>query len=221
MFSMDVIIVSRTRMKADRICVGGILENKRSVRLLDARGRHYLGSESPLDIGQVYAIEFRNHPRVKPPHIEDILVSSIRFRHAVRNDANLAYFLERSLKIWRGSPTVLFDGKLNWTAYGSAYLKRAGSMPSGSLGFWVPASDLILYCYGGKVRYVLEGTTKNMRFVGFQDAVKRIPSGTLVRVSLARWWKSPGTAEERCCLQLSAWYGLAGPQEHGDCNRAG
>lgn len=49
-------------------------------------------------------------------------------------------------------------------------------------------------------------------YVGFEPAVDLIPKGTLVRVSLARWWRphdSPPDMEERCYLQLSGWYEVA------------
>ena len=53
-----------------------------------------------------------------------------------------------------------------------------------------------------------------MPYVGFEEAVETIPAGTLVRVSLARWWDTNGTTEDRCSLQLSGWYGL--PEEEAE-----
>jgi len=51
----------------------------------------------------------------------------------------------------------------------------------------------------------------NRRFpyVGFEPKVNLIPAGTLMKISLARWWKPEDSdMSERCYLQLSGWYGL-------------
>lgn len=45
-----------------------------------------------------------------------------------------------------------------------------------------------------------------IKFVGYQDAIDRIPQGTIIRLSLANWWDKDGSAENRCYLQLSGWY---------------
>ncbi len=53
------------------------------------------------------------------------------------------------------------------------------------------------------------GWTGSGRFpyVGFESKVDRIPAGTLMRMSLARWWKPEDSdMNERCYLQLSGWY---------------
>lgn len=46
----------------------------------------------------------------------------------------------------------------------------------------------------------------SIKYVGFAEPINKIPAGTLVRVSLARWWRPTETSEERCYLQLSGWY---------------
>ena len=38
------------------------------------------------------------------------------------------------------------------------------------------------------------------------EPISEIPSGTLLRVSLARWWKKYEEEEKKCYLQLSGWY---------------
>jgi hypothetical protein len=46
-------------------------------------------------------------------------------------------------------------------------------------------------------------------FVGFDEPVDVIPAASLIRLSLARWWKHPEADEDfelRCYLQLSGWY---------------
>lgn len=41
---------------------------------------------------------------------------------------------------------------------------------------------------------------------GFQTPLDYIPQGTVLRMSLANWWKKGDSDEERCYLQLSGWY---------------
>ena len=45
--------------------------------------------------------------------------------------------------------------------------------------------------------------------MGFAPKINKIPAGTLIRISLARWWKPDDVdIEHRCYLQLSGWYEL-------------
>ncbi len=46
----------------------------------------------------------------------------------------------------------------------------------------------------------------NIPYAGVTQAIQRIPKGTLIRVSLARWWNKDDKTEERCYLQLSGFY---------------
>jgi len=114
------------------------------------------------------------------------------------------------IKIWKGSSDVLFDGNLQWTSGGSGYISENGGIPTSSVGFWIPDKDLTRKDFNDKVRYSYPLRWRNISYVGFQNPVDLIPAGTLVRVSLARWW-SPNDNEERCYLQLSGWYGLPEP----------
>ena len=51
---------------------------------------------------------------------------------------------------------------------------------------------------------------RGMKYVGEESPIKVIPAGTLVRLSLARWWTpdSEPNDGEKCYLQLSGWYGI-------------
>lgn len=109
------------------------------------------------------------------------------------------------VKLWSGGIDNLFDGKLQWTSGGSGYISANGGIPENSVGFWMPNRDLRRNDYNHKVRYSYPIEGKNISFVGLQNPIDTIPAGTLVRVSLARWW-SPDESEERCYLQLSGWY---------------
>jgi len=204
---MDVIIVSNTHM-SNASCVGGVAGSGRFVRLLDENGYNQ-DIDTPLKIGSVWTIKFENRPNKRPPHIEDILVTNMTFKFSFGSTKKMVEYLIKKLKIkiWRGSTEILFGGKLQWTNGGSGYISEIGEIPDNSVGFWIPDQDLSRKDFKEKVRYSYPLRWRNLPFVGFQKPVDRIPAGTMVRVSLARWW-SPSEDEERCYLQLSGWYDL-------------
>lgn len=202
---MDVIIVSKTHMST-AACVGGVLVNGQFVRLLDANG-HNQDSDTDLNIGDVYTINYNERTNKRQPHIEDILVTNFEFKFSFSSISDMEKYLIEKLNvpIWEGSTEVLFDGNLNWTNNGSGYISESGVIPSNSVGFWRPDQNLSRRDYKNKVRYSYPIRWRNITYVGYQDPIDPIPAGTLVRVSLARWW-SPDENEERCYLQISGWY---------------
>ena len=208
---MDVIIVAKTHM-SNAICVGGVLANGRLVRLLNENGYNQ-DSDTKIEIGEVYTISFSERVERKPPHTEDILVHSMAYKFTFDSIEKMVRYLtsEINIRIWKGSSDVLFDGKLLWTSGGSGYISKSGEIPDNSVGFWIPDKDLNRKDFNEKVRYSYPLRWRNISFVGCQNPVDKIPAGTLVRVSLARWW-SPNDDEERCYLQLSGWYGLPDTQ---------
>lgn len=212
---MDVIIVSKTHMSS-AACVGGVLANGRFVRLLNSDGYNQ-DSDTDLEVGDVYTITFSDRTEKNPPHVEDILVHSMKHKFSFSTIEKMVEYLTEKLKVkvWKGSTEILFDNNLQWTSGGSGYISESGGIPDNSVGFWIPDKDLIRKDYNEKVRYSYPIRWRNISFVGFQEPVDKIPAGTLVRVSLARWW-SPNDDEERCYLQLSGWYGLPEPKEIED-----
>lgn len=203
---MDVIIVSKTHM-ANHACVGGVLADGKFVRLLNSDGYNQ-DSDTDMEIGKVYSITYTQRRNTIPPHVEDILVNSITFKFTFESISKMVDYLKNKLniKIWRGDPNNLFDGKLQWTSGGSGYISK-NNIPANSVGFWMPDRNLNRNDYNEKVRFNYPISGRNISYVGYQSPVNIIPSGTLVRVSLARWW-SPNDEEEKCYLQLSGWYGL-------------
>jgi len=212
---MDVIIVSKTHMSS-AACVGGVLANGRFVRLLDSNGYNQ-DSDTEFEVGDVYTITFSERTEKRPPHTEDILLNSMEHKFSFSTIEKMIEYLTDKLKvkIWRGSTEILFDGKLQWTSGGSGYISETGEIPENSVGFWIPDRNLTRKDYNEKVRYSYPIRWRNISFVGFQNPVNTIPAGTLVRVSLARWW-SPNEDEERCYLQLSGWYGLPESDEENN-----
>jgi hypothetical protein len=222
---MDVIIVSKTHMHS-AACIGGVLANGKFVRLLDEYG-HNQDVNTSMNVGDVYTIFFNEREDKRPPHIEDILVLKMKFKFSFSPVEKMIEYLREKLKvkIWEGGTEVVFDGKIKWTQSGSGYISESCETPENSVGFWISDKPLTRRDYQGKVKYsyppinsvdkgfIVERQWRSLPFVGFQSPVDTIPAGTLVRLSLARWWSPEDSdVEERCYLQLSGWYGLPEPE---------
>jgi len=199
---MEVLILSKTHIGANA-CVGGIvLENLQPIRLHNDINSYQPGN-TEFEIGQIWNIEFNNRPDTAP-HVEDVIILSKKIISENNNIKNI--ILDRCI-VWRGGPESLFNGMIKWTGNGSGYINDA-DIPPNSVGFWINDKDLRFensyYSYPPLTRF---HTGKRLSYVGFTEAIGVIPAGSLIRVSLAKWWKPKDIAmENRCYLQLSGWY---------------
>lgn len=204
---MEILITSKTH-KGKAACVGGlIMNNNQFVRLLNP-GNWDQYADTNFDIGDIWDISFQNREDVEPPHIEDVIIQSKKY---LRKKDNISEFLINcGVTIYQGSPSTIFNGLLGWTGKGNGYIGNRDNLPPNSVGFWISDNELKLddddkhYLYPSENPFA---RTKSFPYVGFEDKVDVIPEGTLMRLSLARWWK-PEDSEinERCYLQLSGWY---------------
>ena len=126
---------------------------------------------------------------------------------------------QRNIIDWNGHINNLFGGLLSWTNSGTGYVPLGGQMPTKSVGFPIPAKDLIRVSFeNNKVRFRYPNGTnyRNISYVGYQDTLATIPAGTILRVSLSRIFppeNSEITAPRGYYLQLSGWY-QGGQQEN-------
>ncbi len=196
---MEVLILSKTEYGSSHYCIGGItLTNKTFVRLLQQNG-DYQPSSTALNIGDVWDIDYTYSENIREPHNEDVFVNSKAF---VRKIPNLKTFIKNfGIPIWEGSANTLFEGRLRWTSNGSGFLSEKQYMlPSQSVGFWIPENDLF---YTDGYYYV---ENKRLNYKGAESPKSKIPKGSLIRVSLAKWWCPDDFYEARCYLQLSGVY---------------
>ncbi|WP_276166750.1 dual OB domain-containing protein [Zobellia alginiliquefaciens] len=216
---MRILITSKTRYGSKHACVGGLnLENKSFVRLLNPGGIKkpegwYQFLDTPLNIGDIWDIDIKISPYTKAPHIEDVFIGK---KTKIEQIDDLDSFIKESgVEIWEGHIDKLFDGCLSWLKNGSGYLAETqDEFPKYSVGFWVSDKDLILhkerYFYKYKTLGIFE-SEKSLKWVGFEKPPKLIPKGTLIRVSLAKWWPpryklEKYNAPHGCYLQISGWY---------------
>ncbi|MEP2773273.1 MAG: hypothetical protein ABJH05_14070 [Fulvivirga sp.] len=209
-----VLILSKTQMNNNQVCVGGLTLNGRYVRLLDENGNNQ-PQDTDLAPKQGWEIEFEERPNNEPPHVEDILVQSRTRKGTLKDEITIKDFIEkRNIPIWRGHPDQLFDQLIQWTQGGSGYIDEEGGIPEHSVGFWICDKDLKRRDFNG-IRYQYPSAVgwRSLKFKGLEDPVDIIPAGTLLRVSLARWKAFNKGESPKCWLQLSGWYEIG---EHSD-----
>jgi hypothetical protein len=200
---MRTLIVAKTVM-GRAYCIGGWTEENQSVRLL-LPGANCHPLSTRLNVGDIWDLELQRRPDVEPPHVEDVIITNQRQLGRV---SSLRDTLLARVPRWEGSPAELYDRLLGWTSSGSGYVSRDRGIPALSTGFWIPDRDLSLEEDGkAYYHYPVRYGQRRLSYVGTEKAIDPIPAGTLVRVSLARWWAPDDSEmEPRCYLQLSGWY---------------
>lgn len=201
-------------MAGDCVCIGGVdIDNHRSVRLLDASGHHEYANLCPYQIWDIWDIDYHMSHKRPSPHTEDANVTRRdKIRTANPSDLpveRLASFLERSgIPIFRGSLFKVFEGKLKRTDYDKLFISKE-DVPAYSTCFWVNDRRLIGYNNERGRRQYRYNDMSNMygytiSYVGAAEPPSNIEAGSLIRLSLAHWWKpDDSNDEERCYLQLS------------------
>lgn len=208
-----VIIVSRTRMANGYVCVGGVdVDYHRSVRLLTANGGHETATDCPYEIWDIWDIDYYLSQRRPNPHTEDANVT--RREKVDRVDApnlsinRFASWLEKSnIPLFRGSLFSVFDGKLKLTDMDKLYISKE-DVPAYSTCFWINDKRLLGYESRGRWQYRYNNMSNMygyaISYVGVDEPVDTVEEGSLIRLSLAHWWKPEDSDdEERCYLQLS------------------
>ncbi len=211
---MRAVIVAKTHMNR-MACVGALeLGTNKGIRLLQSNCSNQPG-DTEFDVGQIWDLDYRPRPDVRPPHVEDVLVYK---KQQVGEEPHLRAFLLERVQPWRGAPKQTFEGLVRPTYEGSGYINEIMGVPSMSTGFWIPDQPLTLTTGSeNRLYYEYHGTfnrkpaktheVRFLRYVGYAPPANYVPGGTLVRLSLARWWRQEGSElEERCYLQMSGFY---------------
>lgn len=191
-------------MTADRVCVGGIeLDTGRSLRLLGSDG-HNLPEDHAIRPSSIWDLTYANPPYgLEPPHTEDVIVSR---GHKEQDVQDMKGAILQVWRPWECELDLIFEGRLDVTENGSAFLGPGSQLPSGSTGFWQSRTEATIdswqrYWFNGG------GPIQRVKYKGMTAAIQTIPKGALIRFSLARWAEfPPGVGELRCYLQLSGFY---------------
>jgi len=185
-------------------CVGGLTAEGRSLRLLQGPGKNW-SVDAPFQIGDVWELSCNVLPGLVPPHVEDVVVDG---RRRLRSVDNLRTVLLSKIEPWNGDIGSIFDGRVRFTNNNNGYVCQDGGVPSQSTGFWIPDRDLVLRDDGKHYDFPSRYGARGLKYVGEPEVKSQLKAGTLLRVSLARWWRPPDVddMEERCYLQLSGWF---------------
>src|SRR5690606_4859208 len=96
-----------------------------------------------------------------------------------------------------------------YTSNYNGYICQRRGVPAHSTWFWIPDRNLTLRTDGKHYDYFDGLLPRGLSYVGEPQPLPTLSAGTLLRVSLARWWKPENAEpafEERCYLQLSGWF---------------
>lgn len=199
-----VLIVSKTQMQKG-VCVGGIIESTGElIRIHDCHGAN-LPADAPYEIGDRWLLDIQTAWNVRQaPHTEDKQTSPIQKLDSIGVKGIIEFIHSHNLgnRLVNGGLDETFERCLRLCTTKN-YINREHT-PSFSTQFWINDAPLVHHFDWGKHYYYYNDI--RLKFVGFQEIVDVIPKGSIVRLSLANWWKGDGSGEERCYLQLSGWY---------------
>ncbi|MCS6919526.1 MAG: hypothetical protein NZM28_07125 [Fimbriimonadales bacterium] len=230
MSEFEAIIVALTHMHEGRCCVGalqverdasGQLRPVRNWRLLAADGSFPLLSATAFRVGEIWRVAAEPSPayRLKPPHLED---SRLRYAERVgRLDEPLAQNLyailtrNSNIPLVRGGVELLFQGKLqrdmqNAKDGWARYILPSDS-PTHSTSFWIPNFSLRVEMQFNKLRAFSREAQLGLSYVAVEPRMQAgsvIPSGSLLRVSLARPWSPDENTPPKSYMMLSQFYGV-------------
>lgn len=203
---MKVVIVAKTRMGRGA-CVGAINFEGRSLRLIAADQDWNEQFNRDYAVGDVWDVNCIEPKSLTPPHVENVVVHEKRRLPPL--DDSVA-FIEHHIPPQEGGIESLFEGLTASTKAGTLYISEENGVPPYSTMFWRPDRSLILDDDGKRLRYryPTDDGGRTLTFVGYQDPLPEIPAGTLLRVSLAHWWRPDEMPEGglRCYVQLSGWF---------------
>lgn len=202
----NVLIVSRTQMGGGNVCIGGYdVGAGRNIRLLTATGGNQPGT-APFQIGETWNITYTPKHNLSAPHTEDVMVQSAQLINTL-SAAGLAAFISQNCAIVAGGLNLLFGGAVHSPGHAASYIDSS-HIPNHSVCFWKPITDLFHVNAFNKHKYHYADQTNDTYFsyVGLIPPVNVIPAGSIVRMSLARWWTAPTATSAACYLQVSGWY---------------
>ena len=206
---MRVLIVAKTRLGSGA-CIGAITETGESVRLVPFNADPHDGANREYEVGEIWEIKGEQETSLIPPHNENFVVHKKSRLHTTKDTKDLVSVIELLMPPKTGHPRVLYEGLLQNTESGRLHIAKQSDMPPYSTTFWRTDQPLTLDIEKLKLRYryPTENGGCTFTFGGFQEPLETIPAGTLLRVSLAHWWrpKDKPTTEERCYAQISGWF---------------
>ncbi len=213
---MRVLIVAKTRMGSGA-CIGAITETGESVRLIPFNADPHDGANRKYEVGDIWKITGEPETSLIPPHNENFVVHSKSRLYRTQDTRELISAIELLMPPKIGPPRMLYEGLLQNTERGRLHIAKQNGIPIYSTTFWRPDLPLTLDIekQRPRYRYPTENGGCTFTFGGFQEPLEIIPADTLLRVSLAHWWRPEDKpeVEKRCYAQISGWFFEKATQE--------
>jgi len=203
---MRIIIVAKTCMWGGRVCLGGAeIETGELIRLIPQGGKNW-PEKVAFQISEIWEVDTSRPKALQPPHVEDYIV---RNQQRLGCESDIRDWILNRCNIWRGGRDSIFDGSLHYWTWGKGCVEAGLQIPDHSVGFWILPFDIechdrTYYRVGNQDLAMDERFAA--KYVGLKNPKSRLEAGTLVRLSLARWWAFEDNPTLRCWLQLSGWY---------------
>lgn len=187
------------------LCCGGIDTN--TCELIRIHNEHggTLSFDTPFEIGDRWQMDVETAwNKRSAPHTEDKQTRPIEKidNIGMQGIVNFINAHDFGPKLTRGSIASTFEGCLK--LHGSKNFIDREHIPSFSTQFWIADTDLQHISQWDKHYYTYNNI--RLKYVGFQNPIDCIPTGTIIRLSLAHWWNGDGSGVDKCYLQLSGWY---------------
>ncbi|MDR3286233.1 MAG: hypothetical protein LBT27_02160 [Prevotellaceae bacterium] len=121
-----ILIVSKTKISDNYVCVGGIdLDKSLSVRLLNEAGRHELKRDCPYNIRDIWNIEYCKNQTRPLPHSEDVCVTFRSKMRELKPDSEMIDILKfQKYPVNHGNIRNVFEGKLKDDDVVSFYISK-------------------------------------------------------------------------------------------------
>ena len=191
-------------------CIGAITEIGESVRLIPFNADPHDGANREYEVGDIWEITGEPETSLIPPHNENFVVDKKSRLHSTKDTKDLVSAIELLMPPKTGHPRELYEGLLRGTESGRLHIAKQSGIPPYSTTFWRTDQPLTLDIekHKPRYRYPTENGGCTFTFGGFQEPLATIPADTLLRVSLAHWWRPEDKPEigERCYAQISGWF---------------
>ena len=204
----EVVIVGVT-YAGDRVCVGALDEDGRTYRLHEG-DREFMPANHPPTIGERWVITYVAAPD-EPPHLEDVHVHELQKKSSV----DAPRFIAAHGRVHEGRLEHLFLGALvpDPKSNRGKLCLEPGKVPGFSVQFCSLDRQLRLI-QDANSTFNYCSTAPELPFAVKYVGVRRptpamLETGTLVRFSLAKWWKPSDSHDDvpkACSLQLSGWF---------------
>lgn len=209
----ELLIVAKTRMYAN-VCVGSIcMRTGESFRLLDISGNHQ-PTDSKFNIGEVWKVTLNvDKSDNVNPHTEDARLSKYHTSELIKEDVNVVE-VARKFNLIKQYPNItsIFMGTINDKVKGTLYVEeQKGASLFISTEFVQLNEELnVKSMEDGKIYYEPDRglfRAPQAKFVGFQNPVKKLEEGTVLRFSLTRLYTPDETKiKPSYWVQLSGWF---------------